>query len=656
MTDTQPRISGTADTAPVPPSAARARAARRRSRTPVAGDVLPQYKVSAERHEDALADSLPTMLRRLPSLAATAMRLAWAADRPAVLWLAVVQFVGGVLTAIGLYATRGALIPLFASGAAVDRLQQALPSLALITGAAVTRSLASAMAVSMTARVGPRVDSMAELRYLGAATRVPLAAYDDPAWCDHSEAANRASKDVHLMIEALASVAASMLGILAALGILATLHPALVPLLLLAVLPKGAAAIYGARAVHRAERHTLADRRLRHTLMYHTSGRATALDVRASTMRPWLLSEFGSVARRLEVHAEQVGRSTARYQLVGDALAGGAMLLVYTALVWLVTGGTVPIAAAGTAVIAVQTSRILLTGLVTGMHTTYKVGLYLHDWASFLEDADTRTRLPLPAATVPAEPSIIRAQNVTFTYPGGTVPALSDVSVTVRRGEVLAIVGANGSGKSTLAKLLCGLYAPTQGAVTWDGTNLADADPEEIWRHLAMLPQDIARWQTTARANITLGQGEGGDAAVMAAAAAASADAVLERLPDGLDTNLAPSQWGGVDLSGGQWQRLAAARAFYRAEAPLLVCDEPTSALDPRAEEAMYERIRDLSAGRTVILITHRLGSTRSADRILVLDKGHVIEEGTHEALLTHDAEYATMWRKQAQTYSDLAV
>lgn len=326
------------------------------------------------------------------------------------------------------------------------------------------------------------------------------------------------------------------------------------------------------------------------------------------------------------------------------------------ALVWLVTGGTVPIAAAGTAVIAVQTSRVLLTGLVSGMHTTYKVGLYLQDWASFLEDAETRTRLPLPAAAVPAEPGIIRAQNVTFTYPGAAVPALSDVSVTVRRGEVLAIVGANGSGKSTLAKLLCGLYAPDQGSVTWDGTNLADANPEEIWRRLAMLPQDIARWQTTARANITLGQGEGNDAAVLAAAAAANADAVLERLPDGLDTNLAPSQWGGVDLSGGQWKRLAAARAFYRAEAPLLVCDEPTSALHPRAAEAMYERIRALSAGRTVILITHRLGSTRSADRILVLDKGHVIEEGTHDALIAQDAEYAAMWRTQAQTHSDLAV
>ncbi|WP_405749151.1 ABC transporter ATP-binding protein/permease [Streptomyces sp. NBC_00012] len=229
------------------------------------------------------------------------------------------------------------------------------------------------------------------------------------------------------------------------------------------------------------------------------------------------------------------------------------------------------------------------------------------------------------------------------------------MSVPVRRGEVLAIVGANGSGKSTLAKLLAGLYTPTHGVVTWDEVDLTTADPEQVWSRLAMLPQDIARWQVTARENITLGQGHGDDqAAVLAAAKASGADGVIARLPDGLDTNLAPSQWGGRDLSGGQWQRLAGARALYRDHAPLLICDEPTSALDPRTEEAVYDRIRALSAGRTVVLITHRLGSTRAADRIIVLDGGHLLEEGTHESLLENEeGEYAAMWRAQARTYSD---
>ncbi|MFJ8589651.1 ABC transporter ATP-binding protein [Streptomyces sp. NPDC093595] len=626
----------------------------RRRRTPDTTDVLPRYTVSAERHETALSDSTLTMARRLPRLAAAALRLAWAADRRAVLWLAALQLASGVLTAAGLYATRGMFTQLFAPGPLADRLHHAVPALAVVTIAATVRSLTSAKTLTVTARLGPKVDGQAELQYLRAATRVPLAAYDDPAWCDHSEAANRASKDAHLMIDALAGMAAAALGILAAAGILLTLHPALAPLLALAVLPRGAAAIYAARAAHRAEQNTLADRRLRHTLMYYTSARPTALDVRANTMRTWLLNQFGDVTRRLEVHAERVGRSTARCQLLGDALAGAGMLLVYAALLALVTGGHVPLATASTALIAVLHSRNVLASLVTGMHTTYKVGLYLADWASFLTDADQRARQargrrPVP---VPRQPAVIRANNVTFAYPGSHAPVLKDVSVTVRRGEVLAIVGANGAGKSTLAKLLAGLYAPTSGTVIWDEVDLADADPEDVWVNLAMLPQDISRWQTSVRDNITLGQGPGDEATVRRASAEAGADSVIDQMPDGLDTYLSPSQWGGRDLSQGQWQRLVAARAFYRKDAPLLICDEPTSALDPHAEEAMYDRIRALSADRTVILITHRLGSTRSADHIIVLDGGRIREEGTHDSLLaTPGSEYAAMWEKQAATY-----
>lgn len=635
-----------------PPRHPRIRWPRQRRAT-TTEDVIPRYTVSAERHDGALDDRFLTIARRLPRLAGTALRLAWTADRRAVMMTAVLQVAAGGLTAISLHATRGALAPLFAPGASMSRLHQAMPSLILITCAAVIRSLVNAGTMATTARLGPKVDGIAETQFLDAATRVPLAAYDDPAWCDHSEAANRASKDAHLMIEAMTTVSASLLGILTSAGILTSLSPILLPLLLLAVIPRGAAAIRGARAAHLAERHTLADRRLRHNLIYTTSGRPTALDVRVNTMRPWLLHQFTAVTARLETHAAAVGRTTARYQLAGDALAGAAALLVYTALLWLVATGHIPLAAAGTAVIAVQTSRVLLTGLATGINTTYKTGLYLGDWATFLTDSATRTHRPNTPAAVPINPQVINANHLTFQYPGTDRPALTDVSVTVRRGEVLAIVGANGSGKSTLAKLLAGLYTPTGGTVTWDGVDLTTADPEEIWARLAMLPQDIARWQVTARENITLGQGDSDDQAVMNAAKASGAADFITKLPHGLDTSLAPSQWGGRDLSGGQWQRLAGARAFYRTSAPLLICDEPTSALDPRAEEAVYDRIRALSADRTVILITHRLGSTRAADRIVVLDSGHLLEEGTHASLLEQDGEYAAMWQTQARTYGD---
>ncbi len=622
---------------------------RRRPKT----EPLPQYTVSAERHDHALDESFLTIARRLPALSGTAVRLAWTADRRAFLLTTVLQVASGILTAIGLHATAGVLTPLFADGATADRLRAAVPSLVLIGAAACARSVISALTVATTARIGPKVDGIAERRYLDAATRVPLASYDDPAWCDQSEAASRAAKDAHLMADNLTTVLTTLMGLLAAAGVLSLLHPLLLPLLLLAVLPRGWAAVRTARTVYLADCHVLADRRLRHTWMFHTSGRPTALEVRSGTMRTWLLKRFTDVTTRLEEHAAQVGSTSARYLITGDALAGTCTVGVYATLIWLTSTGRVPLAAAGTAVIAVQTSQRLLTQLVTGVNGAYKTGLYLGDWADFLTDAEARTPIPHTRTVLPSRPEVIQAHDVSFTYPGACKPALQNVSVHVQRGEVLAIVGANGSGKSTLAKLIAGLYAPTTGTVTWGGVNLADTDPEQAWRKLAMLPQDFARWPVTARENITLGQGDGDDEAVMAAARASGADTVLDALADGLDTNLAPSWWGGRDLSGGQWQRIAGARAFYRDQAELLICDEPTSALDARAEEAVYDRIRTLSEGRSVVLITHRLGSTRQADRIVVLDRGHLIEEGTHDFLMELDGEYAAMYRTQARAYSD---
>ncbi|MQS38414.1 ABC transporter ATP-binding protein [Streptomyces katsurahamanus] len=592
------------------------------------------------------------MARTLPRLIRIALALAWQADRTALLRLFGLQLAAGVLTAAALHLTRAALTVLFAAGAPLDRLDHAEGILLALAAVAAARSLASAGTLATTARLGPAVDSRAELAYLEAATRVPLAAYDDPSWCDHGEAANRAAKDAHTVLESLTAVTGAALSITAAASILTALDPLLLPLLLLGVLPGAWAAARAAQAAHRADRHAVGDRRTRHILMYLAAGRNTALDVRAGTMRPWLLSQYRTVSSRLEDHTARIGAEGARCQLAGDILAGTAALVVYGALLWLTVHGRIPTADAATALIAVQTSRALLTGMATGLTTTYRMGLYLGDWASFLSDAKARTTLPVAPAPVPAHPAVIRAENVTFAYEGAAAPVLTDISLTVRRGEILAIVGHNGAGKSTLAKLLAGLYTPTSGTITWDSTDLTTVDPDELFSRLAMLPQDIARWQATVRENISLGQGDQSDDAVLAAARAGGAAQVIDALPDGLDTHIRPAQSGGRDLSGGQWQRIAAARAYARKDAPLLICDEPTSALDPRAEQAAYDRIRELAADRTVILITHRLGSTQHADRIVVLDRGRILEEGTHTSLLAADGEYATTWTTQARAYA----
>ncbi|MFJ6661300.1 ATP-binding cassette domain-containing protein [Streptomyces sp. NPDC091377] len=205
--------------------------------------------------------------------------------------------------------------------------------------------------------------------------------------------------------------------------------------------------------------------------------------------------------------------------------------------------------------------------------------------------------------------------------------------MTVRRGEVVALVGENGAGKSTLVQLLTGLALPDTGTVRWDGLDLAEADSATVWEHVALVPQCFTEWALTVRENIQLGTPRpGGDQAVHAAAATARADSVIAQLPQGLGTSLAPSGADGHDLSGGQWQRIALARAFHR-DAALLVLDEPTSALDSRAESALFATMRELAADRATVLVTHRLISTRHADRIIVLHHGRVAEQGTFSEL-----------------------
>jgi ATP-binding cassette subfamily B protein/ATP-binding cassette subfamily C protein len=226
---------------------------------------------------------------------------------------------------------------------------------------------------------------------------------------------------------------------------------------------------------------------------------------------------------------------------------------------------------------------------------------------------------------------------------------LCDVSIEIGRGEVVALVGENGSGKTTLAKVLAGLYRPSSGSVCWDSVSLSDVDGEHLRERIAVIAQDHANWPLTVRHNITMGRPL--DASLLASSVAASgAETVISGLTRGYDTLLARQFKDGAELSGGQWQRIAAARGFYRT-APLLIMDEPTAALDARAEYALFSSIRSLALDRTVLIITHRLASVRHADRIYVLARGSVTEAGTHGSLMALGGQYAELYTLQASQY-----
>jgi len=248
----------------------------------------------------------------------------------------------------------------------------------------------------------------------------------------------------------------------------------------------------------------------------------------------------------------------------------------------------------------------------------------------------------------------IELRGVSFAYPGaaaGTEPVLSRISLRIPPGQHVALVGANGAGKSTLARVLLGLYLPTAGQVLHGGRDVAAATEEDRWRRGTAVFQDFVRYDLTARENVGFGRVARlhDDGALWAAARKGGADGLVEGLPGRWETWVGPTL-GGRDLSGGEWQRLAASRAFLR-EARLMVLDEPTSALDPAIEREMYERFERLAEGCTAVLISHRLGWARRCDRVLVLDRGRVVEDGTHDDLVASGGVYAHMWATQAQWY-----
>ena len=243
----------------------------------------------------------------------------------------------------------------------------------------------------------------------------------------------------------------------------------------------------------------------------------------------------------------------------------------------------------------------------------------------------------------------IAVEDISFFYPNSQKPALTDITLTFKKGERVAIVGPNGAGKTTLARVLLGLYRPHTGNIYVGEIPLTEENRRAWLTHCSAVFQDFTHYHLTARENIIFGDLQHPER-METASIAGGAASVVDGLTDGYETVLGPT-FGGRDLSGGEWQRLATARSFMRETPWLVVLDEPTAALDPLAEQAVYERFIERSAGRTSLLISHRLSSVRTCDRILVIDNGKIAEDGDHETLLAKDGLYAQFFKAQAQWY-----
>jgi ATP-binding cassette subfamily B protein len=591
-------------------------------------------------------------LRRLPRLCREAVQLVWAAGRRELLVVLAIKTVNGIGLAAVLLLGKGVLDEVIAAGRSGAGAGQVLPRLLLLT--VVTAGLGFLSAVGREHReiLAELASRHAQSQIIDVACAVELEAYETPVFHDRLvRAAAGGQFRPWQVVEGLTGLAGALVGIAGITLALLALQPWLVPLVLAAAVPLLVAAARGGELMFGfRHRMTQAERR-RNYLYMLLSGKDAAKELRAFGLGGFLRERFDRLYDEHMVELRKVAGRRLRVSLLGNLATTVVLSGIVAALLVLALNGRIGLADAGAAAAAVFVLGERLMNAVFSAGMLYESSLFIEDFTSFVAMAPQvearRSRDPAPEGF-----RRLQILDVSFTYPSATTPAVANVSMEIGAGEIVALVGENGSGKTTLAKLLCRLYLPHEGRVLWDGVDTATVDPDGLRRSVAVIFQDFLHYALPASENIGMGRHQriGDTAGIRGAAVHAGADDFLAGLPEGYDTVLGPEFEGGRELSVGQWQRVALARAFFR-DAPFIILDEPTAALDARAEHELFESIRRLCRGRSVLLISHRFSSVRSADRIYVLDRGRVVESGSHDQLMDLGGRYANLFTLQAAAY-----
>ena len=492
------------------------------------------------------------------------------------------------------------------------------------------------------------------------AANAPLIRFEDSAFYDCLRRANnnlgdRLTELLNGMLLPLwqFSIAASIA------GTLFVVHPWIIPIMALGIIPSLLLQSKRARMVYDVQRkHTLTDR-LQHYYQELLTDRQAAAEVRLFDLSRFLHNRWTHSWRTREKDVLDVYKRDAGYHAFGGfwewlSYAGALSLIIYSVVMGQATIGDL-------AVVISYATRFqnFLQGTVQSVGDILEHSEFLGDAFEFFAHAKEQEKEPVGKISAPhieqtsntKRGLAITAQDITFTYPSRTDPVVKNVNLQIKAGEKIAIVGENGAGKTTLVKLLIGLYVPDTGEIYMVDGDIDKRPPEEVQSRVAAVFQDYAKFDLKLRENIGFGQLDAmsDDTRLHAAAHRADILDIHADLSDGWDGYLG-RKFGDRDLSGGQWQKVALGRACLK-DADLVVLDEPTSALDPKAELALFERFVDLTENRTALMISHRLGAARLADRVIVMRDGQIIETGSHEELLNLNGEYARLFSAQAQWY-----
>lgn len=581
-----------------------------------------------------------------------AISLMWSAGRLPLL-LIVASTIVTALAIAGQLLVGRTLLDLIADseGAGVDVAELA-PYIALLGVLLMVAALSQAISNEVRIPLGEQLSRLTMDQILDVATEAELEEYEGTVFHDRLERARSAaggqSSAVVFGLVTLLSSFAVALGVVA---VLLAIVPVLVPIAVLGYLPVAYVNVRNNRARYSMEVDLTELQRERTYLEFVMTDRTEAQEVRsydiAPTLRMWH-SELWDI--RLEKLRKLVRRRLA-LTTVGTFLTTLVVIATLSIALILAARGSISIGDAAVAIVGLQqlSSRMRTAGTsFTGVHAGIT---FLRDFQRFTESLPA-IRARRPTASPPTPPTIIAVDRLGYRYPGASQDALQSVSFKLRRGQIMAIVGANGSGKSTLAKLVCDLLPPTRGSVSWNGVDLATCDQYLVRAQIAPVFQDFAQYRLTLRRAIGLGDTSrlGDDDAIRRAAAQVGVKDLIDSLPGGLDARLGKMFSGGTEISIGQWQRLAIARALFR-DAPVVVLDEPSASLDPRAEAELFDLLQALCHDRIVIFISHRFATVRTADVVMVMDEGEVVEKGSHDELIARRGLYHDLFTLQAERY-----
>jgi len=485
------------------------------------------------------------------------------------------------------------------------------------------------------------------------ANQLDLSYFENATFYDKMERAQReASSRPAQVLNQLLGLLRSILTLASVLGILASLSAWLVLLVTIASIPAVVVqAKYSTQYFSLLTKRAPEQRKLSYLSWLLTTD-TPVKELRVFGLHGALLRRYKEIFAKFfrENRDLAIRRNAAQIGLVvfSSILSG----LMYMLVVLRVIAGRITVGGLTLYYQAFQQSSQSMNMLLVGFGSMYEHALYLSNLFDFL---DYVPELPVRPDPLPMPDPIregITIEHVSFKYPGTDKWVLRDISFAIRPGETIALVGANGAGKTTLVKLLARLYDPTEGRIRIDGIDLREFDPQEVRARVGVIFQDYVKYQLTVRENVGFGRVEAmaDEARIKRAAAAAGADGVIEALPQGYDTPLGRWFVDGQELSIGQWQKVAIARAFMR-DADLLILDEPTSSLDVRSEYEVFQAFGELTEGKMAVLISHRFSTVRMAGRIVVIEDGCVIEGGSHDELVLKGGRYAELFDMQAASY-----